>query len=165
VYTSSFTDAFLVFLDGTTPNDQITFDSNGAAVQVGHSFAGLETTADLNTAFSNPHALIHHLTTTTPRLDAGEHALIFEVGDVNDHVLDSAAFITGLRTGTGVIGTEPSDDCHADFNESGQITVQDLFDFLAAYFDNEPDADFNGSGLLTVQDIFDFLAAFFAGCS
>jgi hypothetical protein len=164
VYTGSFTDAFLVFLDGTTPDDQIAFDTNSDPVQVGHSFAGLETTADRNTAFANPHALIHHLTTTTARLDSGPHTLLFEVGDVNDHILDSAVFITGLRTGTGTTGTEPSDDCHADFNSSGIISVQDIFDFLADFFDGESDADFNNSGIISVQDIFDFLEAYFAGC-
>jgi hypothetical protein len=55
--------------------------------------------------------------------------------------------------------------CPADFNESGTISVQDIFDFLAAYFANDLHADFNGSGGLSVQDIFDFLAAYFAGCA
>lgn len=164
-WTSQFTDAFLVFVDGTQPTDQVTFDNNGNAVQVGSSFAGLTTTADVNTAFANPHGLIHHLTTTTPVLEEGEHVIIFEVGDVNDHILDSAAFITNLRSGAGVPGTEPSDDCRADFNYSDIVSVQDLFDYLAAFFDGESDADFNENGVLTVQDFFDFLEAFFAGCS
>ena len=55
--------------------------------------------------------------------------------------------------------------CPPDFNLSGSLSVQDLFDFLAAYFANQPLADFNGSGASTVQDIFDYLAAYFAGCS
>jgi hypothetical protein len=54
--------------------------------------------------------------------------------------------------------------CVADFNNSGGVTVQDIFDFLAAYFGNDPTADVNASGGVTVQDIFDFLAAYFAGC-
>jgi hypothetical protein len=54
--------------------------------------------------------------------------------------------------------------CIADFNGSGAVTVQDIFDFLAAYFSNNPAADVNDSGSVTVQDIFDFLAAYFAGC-
>ena len=52
-----------------------------------------------------------------------------------------------------------------DFNNSGTVTVQDLFDYLAAWFAASPSADFNGSGTVTVQDLFDFLAAFFAGCA
>jgi len=55
--------------------------------------------------------------------------------------------------------------CRADFNNSGTVTVQDIFDFLAAYFAGSPAADFNSSGTVTVQDIFDFLAAYFAGCA
>ncbi len=54
--------------------------------------------------------------------------------------------------------------CAADFNCSSGITVQDIFDFLAAWFSSNPLADFNGIGGITVQDIFDFLAAWFAGC-
>ena len=54
--------------------------------------------------------------------------------------------------------------CPADFNGSGATSVQDIFDFLAAYFANDPRADFNNSGTVSVQDIFDFLAAYFAGC-
>ena len=56
-------------------------------------------------------------------------------------------------------------NCAADFNCSGAVTAQDIFDFLAAYFSHNASADFNGSGQITVQDIFDFLAAFFAGCA
>ncbi len=163
-WTSQFTDAFIVFLDGVRVEDQVTFDANGNAVQVGSSFAGLTITADRNTAFASPHGLIHHLTTTTPRLEDGEHTLTFEVGDVNDHILDSAVFITNLRVGVGTPGTEPSDDCRADYNESGTVSVQDIFDFLADFFEGESDADFNGNGLITVQDIFDFLEAYFSGC-
>ena len=55
--------------------------------------------------------------------------------------------------------------CPADFNCSGSISVQDIFDFLAAYFSgNAAVGDFNQSGAISVQDIFDFLAAYFAGC-
>lgn len=54
--------------------------------------------------------------------------------------------------------------CAVDFNCSGAVTVQDLFDFLAAYFAASPSANFNGVGGVTLQDLFDFLAAYFAGC-
>lgn len=105
-WTSNYTDAFLVFLDGTA--NQITFDANGLPVQVGVSFANLETTADQNTAFADPHGLVRSLTTTSGLLPAGDHTLLFEVGDVNDHILDSAAFIANLRTGEDDEGTEPT---------------------------------------------------------
>ncbi len=54
--------------------------------------------------------------------------------------------------------------CAADFNMSGAITVNDIFDFLAAWFAGDTRADFNGLSGLSVQDIFDFLGAWFAGC-
>ena len=71
--------------------------------------------------------------------------------------------------------TQPQTCCRADFNGDGVRSVQDIFDYLAAWFGecngtqagtpcNGRNADFNGSGSITVQDIFDFLAAWFAGC-
>jgi hypothetical protein len=56
---------------------------------------------------------------------------------------------------------EPS--CRADFNGVDGIGVQDIFDFLNAWFAGSSAADMNGDGL-SVQDIFDFLNAWFAGC-
>jgi Starch/carbohydrate-binding module (family 53)/Glycosyl hydrolase family 57 len=58
----------------------------------------------------------------------------------------------------------PGGCCPADFNGQGGLGVQDIFDFLAAWFANDPRADFNGANGVGVQDIFDFLAAWFAGC-
>ena len=52
--------------------------------------------------------------------------------------------------------------CGADWNRSGAVTVQDIFDFLSSWFAGS--GDFNGQNGNTVQDIFDFLAAWFAGC-
>jgi hypothetical protein len=54
--------------------------------------------------------------------------------------------------------------CPADINNSGALTVQDIFDFLALYFSNSPAADINASCSVSVQDIFDFLSLYFAGC-
>ena len=41
--------------------------------------------------------------------------------------LNRGWLVTGLGTGT-------TPGCSADFNGSGALTVQDIFDFLAAYF-------------------------------
>lgn len=54
--------------------------------------------------------------------------------------------------------------CLADVNQSGGLSVQDIFDFLGAYFAGQMAADFNQSGDVSVQDIFDFLTAYFEGC-
>ncbi len=54
--------------------------------------------------------------------------------------------------------------CPADFNLSGSVTVNDIFDFLAAWFSGDIRTDVNGLGGVSVQDIFDFLSSWFAGC-
>lgn len=54
--------------------------------------------------------------------------------------------------------------CSADFNGVGGVTVQDIFDFLVAYFANDARADVNLSGSVSLQDIFDYLTTYFAGC-
>ncbi len=72
-----------------------------------------------------------------------------------------------LFAGTGTVCNAPgnlfSPCCKADFNHVNGVTVQDIFDFLNAYFSGQPTADLGGDGV-SVQDIFDFLAAFFTGC-
>ena len=63
-----------------------------------------------------------------------------------------------------ILWTRPT--CAADFNRSGgamPLTVQDIFDFLNAWFESDARADFNGRGL-SIQDIVDFLNAWFVGC-
>lgn len=51
-----------------------------------------------------------------------------------------------------------------DMDRNGQVSVQDLFTYLALWFGGQPIADFNGVDGISVQDIFDFLAAWFQGC-
>jgi hypothetical protein len=70
----------------------------------------------------------------------------------------------GFLVACNAPGNNRTPCCKADFNQNGVLSVQDIFDFLAAYFGNDPRADFNGSGSISVQDIFDFLAAYFGGC-
>jgi hypothetical protein len=84
---------------------------------------------------------------------------------------DTSAACTGPNTrfaGAGTACNAPGNYttpcCKADHNQSGAVTVQDIFDFLSAYFTTNPSADANGSGAVTVQDIFDFLSAYFTGC-
>ncbi len=54
--------------------------------------------------------------------------------------------------------------CPSDFDDSGTLSVQDIFAFLSTWFAGDPRANFNHFGGTNVGDIFDFLAAWFAGC-
>lgn len=57
--------------------------------------------------------------------------------------------------------------CRADFDQSGALTVQDIFSFLTAWFAADPRADFASNGTTTppgIQSVFAFLEAWFAGC-
>jgi uncharacterized membrane protein len=54
--------------------------------------------------------------------------------------------------------------CLSDFNNVSGSTVQDVFDFLAAWFSNDLRADFNASGDLSIEDVFAFITEWFVGC-
>jgi len=54
--------------------------------------------------------------------------------------------------------------CAADFNGANGLTLQDLFDFLDAYFRNDVRADYNGAGGVDIQDVWDYLGGYFVGC-
>lgn len=67
--------------------------------------------------------------------------------------------------GTGALVLfEVDPPCRGDFNGDGSATLQDLFDYLGAWFALDPGADVNGSGSVTLQDLFDYLGAWFGGC-
>jgi len=94
----------------------------------------------------------------------GAHPEQFSIGDLDgDRVLDIAVPNRDANTTTILLNsTTPS--CRADYNNSGSVTVQDIFDFLRAYFANNIAADFNGRDGVSLQDVFEFLIAYFAGC-
>jgi hypothetical protein len=93
----------------------------------------------------------------------GESVYIANLMFTDEAMSDSQIAALGGPAARGIHYLRPA-PCAADFNGQGGVTVQDIFDFLAAYFAGEAGADFNHVGGVTVQDIFDFLAAYFAGC-
>lgn len=52
--------------------------------------------------------------------------------------------------------------CGADWNGDGSVTVEDLFNFLVAWFSHN--VDLTGEGDTTVEDLFQFLQLWFRGC-
>jgi hypothetical protein len=82
-----------------------------------------------------------------------------EVDDAVTWLLTNVANVAGPG---GPLCPPVTPTCPCDWNSSGGLTVQDIFDFLAGYFTGN--GDVNNSGSTTVQDIFDFLSCYFAGC-
>ncbi|MFN7020436.1 MAG: GC-type dockerin domain-anchored protein [Phycisphaerales bacterium] len=72
--------------------------------------------------------------------------------------------VGGYRTSSGTATLTISSFCPADFNRGGSVTLQDVFDYLDAWFTSDPEADMDQSGTVTIQDIFTFLGDWFAGC-
>jgi len=90
------------------------------------------------------------------------YATYNSAGDLGDTQLYTMG--SGIDNWSITLNAAAPNPCTGDFNGDGTPTVQDLFDFIAAYFSGDPRADINTSGAITVQDIFDFIAAYFAGC-
>ncbi len=78
-----------------------------------------------------------------------------------------AAFPTGAACNAGNVSNSPC--CYANYNKTGGVTVNDIFDFLGDWFAGSPYANTGGTGAavpLSVQNIFDFLTNWFnGGCS
>ena len=54
--------------------------------------------------------------------------------------------------------------CRADTNNSGGVTIDDLFLFFNAWFQGQSRGDFDLSGQVTIDDLFLFINAWFNGC-
>lgn len=103
--------------------------------------------------------------------DGIDQAFYFRIGpDCDGNLIDDT-----LPGGLPNSALCPHNDCRVNFNGDDTISVQDIFDFLNAWFDSclglpsqqaSPcfgrNADFNTSGQLEVQDVFDYLNAWFA---
>lgn len=89
----------------------------------------------------------------------------FELQSINDPPAYSGQFTADSRWEVDILPP-----CIADFNGDSAVSVQDIFDFLTAYFEQSGQtganlsADIDLSGDVGVQDIFDFLTGYFAGC-
>jgi hypothetical protein len=75
-----------------------------------------------------------------------------------------AAYVSSTGTCNSA-GNGHAPCCYADFNKVNGIGVQDIFDYLNAWFTVSPYCRVGGDGTATpgVQDIFDFLNVWFAG--
>ncbi len=85
---------------------------------------------------------------------------VFVAGAGRSYLVRFGSYLGGGGSGSLSVASF----CIADFNSNGSVSVQDIFDFLAAYFQGLSSADVNGVSGISVQDIFDFLASYFNGC-
>jgi hypothetical protein len=79
----------------------------------------------------------------------------------------AGALFTSAGSACNAGGSTTTPCCYADFNKNGTLQVQDIFDYLNAWFQGSLYAKVGGdgvSGTLAVADIFAFLNAWFAGC-
>lgn len=90
-----------------------------------------------------------------PRLDNGHWVMLGVVDDADP--LSNNTLVAFELAGL----VEPP-ACPADWNDSGDLSSQDFFDFLQDFF--AAAADFNTDGLVDSNDFFAFLNEFFAGC-
>jgi hypothetical protein len=70
-------------------------------------------------------------------------------------------------SGVGIVcGSEPNPVpcCPANFNGVGGVTVQDILDFITAWFAADTRTDFNHDGVLAPIDLLDFLTRWMSGC-
>ncbi|MCC6323092.1 MAG: hypothetical protein IT438_16840 [Phycisphaerales bacterium] len=108
-------------------------------------------------------------TTSTPAASGGT---IYGLTISGTGFADTGDYRCTLTTECGgVTTTNPArlSICPADFNCSGTgsgdgVTEQDIFDFLAAYFNRDRRADTNKDGIVAMQDLFEFLQIYFRGC-
>lgn len=54
--------------------------------------------------------------------------------------------------------------CRADFDCSGTLAIQDVFEYLSAWFASDPRADVDAAAGLTMNDVVEFVSIWFAGC-
>jgi hypothetical protein len=149
-------------------------------------------TADIRVSDGEPYpyagaviAVLDSCSTSTPPAfcgsacgDAPADSLRFAMVAGQRYIIRLGTYVSSATAGGMLTVT-----CPADFNGAGGVSVQDIFDFLAAYFTGFPSGDFNGSGTtcnaagnntmpcckadynqsgsVTVQDIFDFLSGYF----
>lgn len=62
------------------------------------------------------------------------------------------------------VATIPPPICRPDFDDSGFLDIQDIFQFLNAWFQGDLRCDVNGLPGLSIGDVFFFLDLWFAGC-
>jgi len=128
----------------------------GSIAGAGRFSAGQEGVAD--------HQFMSLELTVTPPPFGGANIQTFESVFGSRTVPPPVISIEIANSTTGCAGVRTqivASKLRSDWNASGASSVQDLFDFLADYFQSR--GDYTGDGETTVGDLFSFLRDWFAG--
>jgi len=155
----------VIQLTGTTPPSDI-LPAGGVTIDASPPFPEPVLFAYLNPATTGGDALIVQTSSTEyqflPTTEATGPWCVVVSGDDVLAQLAFPAFRTTVTVNgdTYIVATAApvwSGPHPGDFNADAAVDTQDIFDFLAAWFDSSPAADLNGSAACDVGDIFDFL--------
>ena len=69
-----------------------------------------------------------------------------------------------MRRHSGVLAYRVGAGCRADFDCNGSVSIDDLFLYFNAYFQQAAGSDFNGDNETTIDDLFLFINQYFIGC-
>lgn len=107
---------------------------------------------------------------TVPATDTTWRDLMGELPHDCATVVKQIGLLTATDVTAVVLAATPSDDSvtpgcrpRADMNNDRDITVEDLLEFLTAYFSGAKIADRDGSQSLNEMDIYKYLDNYFSG--
>lgn len=80
------------------------------------------------------------------------------------YVFYSGPLLAPVRKHAGVLAYRVGAGCRTDFDCNGSVSIDDLFLYLNAYFQQSPGSDFNGDNSTSIDDLFLFLNQYFTGC-
>jgi hypothetical protein len=138
------------------------FGVTRGAIAIPFTYAYSAGTMTATLTFSSPLAAGTYNVTVADTITATANGQRLD-GELASNTAGALPSGDGAAQGATLFTFTVTSPCVADFNQSGGLEVQDIFDYLNAWFAGDSLADFNGGGL-AVQDIFDYLNAWFAGC-
>jgi hypothetical protein len=165
-------------LDGATVLDSCIIPSGapaGSNVVASRIFALDALFADPLGSDGQPGTIDDHLRLrfNSPGIDAGNTAeyLAFPIAPAFDAAgasrrTDAPATDVGVGPAPVIdIGAFEYQLCPGDFNFNGTVSVQDVFDFLSAFFLNDPRSDVDGQVGINVGDVLTFVQRWFRPCT
>ena len=80
------------------------------------------------------------------------------------YVFFSGSLLAPVRKHSGVLAYRVGTGCRADFDCNSVVSIDDLFLYFNAYFQQSPGSDFSGDGVTSIDDLFLYINQYFTGC-